>query len=116
MAGGQRGGDGHDERHRQPERMGARNHHHGHAPFQSKGNGLSQCKPHQEGRQAGRQGKDRQPESGSVRQILRPRTGLLSLPHQFNDLSQIRIAPRLLDLDDDRAFSVDRASDDTVSF
>src|SRR6266542_238466 len=96
--------------------MGAREDHDRYHPLDGEAELSAEEKPRSQRDTSGGQGDDREPERGSIGQVLRARPGLLRLAHELDDLREVCLAARLADLHSESALAVDRAADDGISF
>ena len=116
VAGPQRRGDGHYQRHGQSERVWAGNHQHRHHPYHGEIERCPQQLPHHEGDGRSADRHDGQKPGRAVRQVLRSGLGLLRIGHESHDAGELGLLPRPGDLDAEKSLSIDRGGDHVVAF
>jgi hypothetical protein len=112
VAGGEGGGDGHDQRDREPERVRTRDHQHRDDPLDHERGRPSHQGPRDHGDAGRDDGHDGQEECRAVREGLRARARALGLGYEAHDAGEGRLLPGAGDFDAERARGVHRPRDD----
>ena len=114
-SGRQRGAHRHHQRHREPQRVRAGDHHHRDHPLDREGETAVGEEPYRQRKQARTEGDEGEPQRGAVGQVLRARARGLGLAHHLDHLGQVGVLSGLGDLHDDRTLAVDGAADDGLA-